>query len=119
MPAKPEPLPEDLLELRVFGSGVVRLGQELKFATRKLLALLTYLVLEGETSRSKLADLFWSDNTEQEARRNLRRELHRLREMGLRDRLEANEEQLRLIGKTSSDVQEFESLLQTARTVHG
>jgi DNA-binding SARP family transcriptional activator/predicted ATPase len=113
MPAKPEPLPEDLLELRVFGSGVVRLGQELKFATRKLLALLTYLVLEGETSRSKLADLFWSDNTEQEARRNLRRELHRLREMGLRDRLEANEEQLRLIGKTSSDVQEFESLLQT------
>ncbi len=114
MPAKSVPTAK--LELQLLGLGSVRLdGRELKFATRKLLALVTYLVLEGETSRSKLADLFWSDNFEDDARRNLRRELHRLRELGLRDWLDTSDTTVRLLKPFSLDVKDFEALVKAEK----
>ncbi len=104
------------LELQLLGLGSVRLdGRELKFATRKLLALVTYLVLEGETPRSKLADLFWSDNYEDDARRNLRRELHRLRELGLRDRLATTDTTVCLLEPFWLDVKDFEWQIKTGK----
>lgn len=49
--------------------------------TRRLQSLLTYLVLRCTTPqhRQRIAFLFWPDSTEAQARTNLRRELHHLR----------------------------------------
>jgi DNA-binding SARP family transcriptional activator len=114
MPETPTLKPK--LELQLLGLGSVRLdGRELKFATRKLLALVTYLVLEGETPRSKLADLFWSDNFDDDARRNLRRELHRLRELGLRDRLLTTDTTVCLLEPFWLDVHDFEMLVKAGK----
>ena len=104
------------LELRILGTGEVWQGdQRLHVGHRKTLALLAFLALEGQTARSRLSALFWSDNTEEEARRNLRRELHRLREAGLRDYLEASHDHLRLIHSSATNVQQFEALVAEGR----
>jgi DNA-binding SARP family transcriptional activator/tetratricopeptide (TPR) repeat protein len=114
MPAKSVSTPK--LELHLLGAGVIRLdGQELKFVTRKLLGLLAYLALEGETARSKLADLLWSENNDEDARRNLRRELHRLREMGLRDHLATTTSSVALLEPFSLDTREFQTLAQAGK----
>ncbi len=46
---------------------------------RKIAGVLAYLALEGETTRSKLAGLLWSDVVESRARANLRQCMHRLK----------------------------------------
>jgi DNA-binding SARP family transcriptional activator len=52
------------------------------FVSTKAQALLCYLVVMGQVhARSKLADLFWSDRTEAEARANLRVTLTNLRQL--------------------------------------
>lgn len=52
-------------------------------ATGRSLGLLVYLVLHAGQAqhRGRLAGLFWPDSTEHQARTNLRRELHNLREI--------------------------------------
>lgn len=62
-------------------------GRKITFPTRKLLGLVSYLALEGPTSRSKLADLFWTDLNASAARGNLRRELNRWRHTEVGDLL--------------------------------
>ncbi len=85
------------LELSLLGVARVRLnGLEVNLATRKALALLAFLALEGTTSRSKLADLLWSDLDEDAARNNLRKEVFRLRETALRDFIEVSTSSLGL-----------------------
>ena len=111
--AMPDPA---MLELRVLGAGEVWRGnQRLEVGHRKTLALLAFLALEGQTARSTLTALFWSENTEEEARRNLRRELHRLREAGLRDYLQASNDHLGLVNQSATDVQQFEALVAEGR----
>jgi DNA-binding SARP family transcriptional activator/tetratricopeptide (TPR) repeat protein len=101
------------LELRLFGTGEVWLeGRRLAVGHRKTLALLAFLALEGETSRSQLAGVFWSEYDEESARRNLRRELHRLRESGLRDQVQTTGENLRLLGLQTTDVAQFLLLIE-------
>jgi DNA-binding SARP family transcriptional activator/predicted ATPase len=108
-----EPTTGVLLRLNALGYGVVEHNETvLHFPVKKTLALVAYLMLEGKITRSKLADLFWSDNTDEDARRNLRRELHRLREAGLRDRLETIGEQIFLTEPLDSDVKQFEFALE-------
>lgn len=46
---------------------------------RRTAAVLTYLALEGQTSRSKLAGLLWTDVEERQARNNLVQALRRLK----------------------------------------
>ncbi len=46
---------------------------------RKTAGLLTFLALEGEATRSRLAGLLWSDTDESRARANLRQCLYRLK----------------------------------------
>ncbi|MCP5271745.1 MAG: AAA family ATPase [Burkholderiaceae bacterium] len=58
-------------------------GQVHLVATRKALALLVVLVIDGSTSRSHLARLLWPDVAPDAARRNLRREVYRWRQAGL------------------------------------
>ncbi len=108
MPGTPPPS----LELALLGQPQLRLGgQTVQLPTKKLWGLVAYLALEGPSSRSKLAGLFWSENEEESARRNLRRELFRLRQTPLRDYLELETHQVRLTGPIQTDVARFEALV--------
>lgn len=66
------------LTLDLLGSPRVAQDAEIVLPTRKALALLAYLALAGATPRTRAAALLWSEQTDDEARRNLRQELHRL-----------------------------------------
>jgi len=57
-------------------------GRRLELPTRKLLALLAYLLLEGPTPRARLAELLW-EGFDKRARANLRSELYRLKQTPL------------------------------------
>jgi tetratricopeptide (TPR) repeat protein len=78
------------------------------------LGLVAYLALEGSTTRTRLASLFWSENDEDSARRNLRRELHRLRETLLRDYVHIGEMTLHL-HTYQTDVAQFRGLLEQGK----
>jgi DNA-binding SARP family transcriptional activator len=67
-----------LLELQLLGVPQVRLGDVVKLATRKALAALAYLALNGPSPRATLASLLWTRHSSDDARRNLRQELHRI-----------------------------------------
>jgi DNA-binding SARP family transcriptional activator/tetratricopeptide (TPR) repeat protein len=87
------------LELRLLGPPALRLaGAEISPPTRKSLALLAYLALEGSQPRGKLADLLWSDLDEDAARKNLRKELFRLRGSPLEPFIHTPEDRVELIG---------------------
>ncbi len=103
------------MECRVLGTPTLWLdGRELGVRFKKVLGLVAYLALEGATSRSILASLLWGDLDEESARRNLRRELHRLGEKTpeLHGRIESDGERLRLGQPWGSDVQCFERALE-------
>ncbi|MFC4637330.1 BTAD domain-containing putative transcriptional regulator [Deinococcus hohokamensis] len=69
-----------MLELSLLGTArVQRDGAPVTLPTRKALALVAYLALEGPTTRGRLAGLLWDHADESTARGHLRRELHRLR----------------------------------------
>ena len=70
------------LDLSLLGTpGVRHAGQPLVFPTRKVLALLIYLVVEGgRPSREKLTTLFWPESEEGPARASFRRALALLRQ---------------------------------------
>jgi DNA-binding SARP family transcriptional activator len=70
------------LSLNVFGSPDVRhAGQPLKFRTRKALALLIYLAIEGGMhSREKITALLWPDSDRSHGRTMLRTTLAYLRD---------------------------------------
>ncbi len=109
------------LELRLLGVPNVRLaGTDLKFAFKKILGLIAFLSLEGKTSRSKLASLFWSALDEDSARRNLRRELHRLKTKfpNLEGLIVADGEALRLSTACSTDVDSFQAAFEVADLEH-
>jgi DNA-binding SARP family transcriptional activator/predicted ATPase len=102
------------LELRLFGSPVVRVNdQDERVNLKKLFGLVAYLSLEGATPRSRLAGLLWSDLDEESARRNLRRELVRVKTHAsvLEGRFTTEGERLKLTEPWSSDAQTFEAAL--------
>ena len=95
------------LELYLFGSPRLVLdGRAFVFANRKLLGLLAFVALQGATSRERLAGLLWSDFDNESARRNLRRELHRLRNSALKEYLVLTE-QISFIAAPWCDVSAF------------
>ena len=95
------------LELRLLGPPAIHLaGIEISPPTRKSLALLAYLALEGSQSRGKLADLLWSNLDEDGARKNLRKELFRLRGSPLEPFIRTPEDRVELIG-VEIDAQRF------------
>jgi DNA-binding SARP family transcriptional activator/predicted ATPase len=71
-----------MLTLAVLGHPEVRQnGQQVSFATRKVLALLLYLAVEGgRHSREKLTALFWPESDNEHGRAALRRVLVLLRQ---------------------------------------
>src|SRR5690242_9623021 len=70
------------LQIKVLGVPEVRHeGRVLKFRSRKVLALLLYLAIEGhKVAREKISALLWPESDEGAARATLRRALADLRE---------------------------------------
>src|SRR5688572_4971435 len=69
---------EFVYQIRLLGTVQVEVAAEpiRNFRTRKSLALLGYLIRqEGPVSRSHLADLLWTNNSESQGRRNLSHKL--------------------------------------------
>jgi hypothetical protein len=71
--------------IEVLGTPLLTLAGQPSELSGKSLALVCSLELEGETRRAALADLLWTDALEDAGRRNLRRELHRLRSTAVGD----------------------------------
>jgi len=82
-------------------------GVERHLPSRRVLALLACLAIDGRSSRSWLASILWGHT--EEARRNLRRELARLRAAGLGQAFDADLETVRLGDAVASDVALFQS----------
>lgn len=68
-------------QLHVLGESTLRHESAAFTLERKTAALLTYLALEGPSSRSRLAGLFWPDTSEKAARNNLSQVTRRLRSL--------------------------------------
>lgn len=87
-------------------AGVLVHGLRVRIGTRKALALVASLALDGESPRERLAHLLWPDVDARAARRNLRREVFRLRGLGLAI-AESAAGALGLPGATNVDVLRF------------
>ncbi|MBK9359696.1 MAG: AAA family ATPase [Rubrivivax sp.] len=73
------------LRLEAFGTPrLLRAGRALRLGSRKAMAVVLVLALDGAQARETLAALLWPDVDAAAARRNLRRELFRLRTFELR-----------------------------------
>lgn len=81
----PSPSATPTLELTLHGRPRLRLGDAIvRLGSRKAIALCLVLALDGARTREQLAALLWPDFDAGAARRNLRRDLFRLRQAGLR-----------------------------------
>jgi DNA-binding SARP family transcriptional activator len=85
-------------------------GIKVELPTRKLLAIIAFLALEGESSRATLAALLW-EASEDRARANLRGELYRLRGTAFAGVLEDDGKRLRLAHSVQSDLERFDRFL--------
>ena len=71
-----------MLQIRLLGQFDIRVdGKRVTFPTRAAQSLLAYLVLTAGTSqrREKLAGMLWPEISDENARKNLRQELWRIR----------------------------------------
>lgn len=106
------------LQASLFGSPQFYLdGKPIVLTRRKIVALLTYLVITTEThSRDALATLFWPENSQSSSRANLRRELSRLRQKIGDAALHITRQEI-AIGEVEVvvDVAEFQALVATAK----
>jgi DNA-binding SARP family transcriptional activator len=103
----------DTLEFLFLGFPKIRRGNAVVGSrTRRVVALLAYLVLEPEPhSRDKLANLLWADTEPDAARNNLRNALSHVRAV-VGDALTANRFQVSLEPQTNVDVFKLELLEQ-------
>src|SRR5262245_41926856 len=110
------------LHLRLFGSPQVDLNHTpIELATRKVLALLAYLAVSGQShSRDALATLLWPESDQARARGSLRHALATLREAVGEEWLELQGETVRLrhSDEFAVDVTLFLSAIAACRT-HG
>ncbi len=112
-------MPIDELKLYLFGPArVERAGRGVRFDTKKALALLAYLSMEGPQTRDHLADLLWPAHEMERARGALRRTLSSIRSAsGDRDLLDAERDRIRIQrDRLWVDVLEFKAALEKARS---
>lgn len=101
--------------LQLLGAPAVEIaGRPLVLAVRKAWALLALLALDGSVTRARLAGLLWPEVDEAAARRNLRRELHRLRSAGLGALVDGDDTVLRL-GGCDCDVHAYRHALEAGQ----
>ncbi len=97
-----------MLELVLLGQPTVRVnGESVTIPTRKALALIAYLAIEGPAPRARLASSLWPSIEPEKARGNLRRELNRLRHTPLGTQIVSEGIRISLAEPFSSDVREF------------
>lgn len=102
-----------MLALQLLGPVVLRRdGAALPLTIRKTSALLVLLALGGPTPRARVAALLWPDLEEAIGRRNLRRELARLRELGAHDAVRVDGDHLALAPALPVDTSAFQQMLQ-------
>src|SRR4051794_25474893 len=110
------------LHLRLFGSPQVVLHHTpIELATRKVLALLAYLAVSGQShSRDALATLLWPESDQPHARGSLRHALATLREAVGDEWLELQGESVRLrhSDELTVDVTQFLTCVAACRK-HG
>lgn len=95
---------------------------ELTLSTRKALARVAVLAVSGPTTRARLADLLWGEQRTDDARRNLRQELHRLCTTEIGPRILARGDVVQLSDGAEIDARRFRAAAAAddpARTVHG
>lgn len=89
------------LEIQLFGPPqIITDTGQITFATRKAIALLAYLAIEGgeqAVSRNKLSDLLWPITDEKKSRTNLRYTLHILQKAVGKIHFEADRQKIRFI----------------------
>ena len=106
-----------MLSLRLLGPvGLMRDGQPLPLPTHKAQALLLLLALGGPGHRARLAAWLWPQADDSAGRRNLRRELARLREAGAGPALLSQGEVLALAPAVHCDAQAFAELADAGRS---
>jgi DNA-binding SARP family transcriptional activator len=104
-----------MFELQLLGPLALRRdGQLLALGTQKVQALLLLLGLGGPAHRARLAEWLWPELDDAAARRNLRRELARLREAGADGLLRAEGDVLALADGVDCDAAHFEAEATTA-----
>jgi DNA-binding SARP family transcriptional activator len=98
--------------LHLIGSPFVSVGgTRVALPTRKLLALIAILALDGPTERAQLAQLLWPD-LDADARGSLRRELYRLRKT-TNVKLLIEQGQALCLDGVSTDWHDFQTALET------
>lgn len=98
----------DLLGPVVLGSAAGAVALSVK----KAQALLVLLALGGTMPRARVVALLWPQLDESTGRRNLRRELARLREVGAAQAVRAEGDRLALSEEVSCDARNFETALR-------
>ncbi|WP_407542030.1 BTAD domain-containing putative transcriptional regulator (plasmid) [Deinococcus radiomollis] len=88
-------------------------GLSIALSTRKSLALLAYLALEGRTERARLATLLWTDLDHALALGNLRREVYRLHATPLWTLLDIAPDHIGFSESVLTDVAAFRAHLNT------
>ncbi|MFO1329420.1 MAG: BTAD domain-containing putative transcriptional regulator [Rubrivivax sp.] len=92
-----------------------RQGVPLPLSIRKTQALLILLAREGSMPRERIVALLWPALDESTARRNLRRELARLRDAGAGEVLQAEGDRLAIAPQVEVTARRFEAELQADR----
>ncbi len=90
---------------------LLRDGQPLSLPTRKACVLLLLLAVGGSHTRPRLCAWLWPELDESSARRNLRRELARLREAGAGDAVRAEGDRLLPGPDLTHDLSRAEALI--------
>ncbi len=102
---------KELTRLHLIGLPFITVGgKRLALPTRKLLALMAVLALDGPTERARLAELLWS-GLEMDARGRLRRELYRLRNTTAANLL-TDQDQTLSLNNISTDWHDFQAALE-------
>lgn len=102
-----------MLSLKLLGQPALwQGGQPVRLTVRKTWCLLLLLACQGAAPRARLAASLWPTLDEATARRNLRRELARLREAGVPGLLEVADDRVALRRSVIVDLAAFEAALR-------
>jgi DNA-binding SARP family transcriptional activator len=108
-----------MLDIQLLGTPSVTVdGNDVEVDTRKAIAVLAYLVIEGTVERDLLATMFWADSPPDRARATLRRTLSALRSGIGSETLESDRTRVRLLDGFSCDVSDFTAAIAETGT-HG
>lgn len=103
-----------MLSLNLLGQPALRrAGQPVRLTIRKTWCLLVLLACQGATPRARLAASLWPTLDEATARRNLRRELARLREAGVAELLQLADDRVALSAAVVVDLAAFEAAVKS------